>query len=229
MPILAALGVILLIAIVFGPQWWIKRVLSRHGVERADLPGTGGELARHLLDEASLQQVTVEKTDLGDHYDPQARAVRLLPQHHDGRSVAAVAVAAHEVSHAVQHARGERPFMLRLALVSKVTWIDKVASGLLLLSPLVAIVVKSPIVFVLQILAGVALLVIRVFVHITTLPVEFDASFGKALPVLQRGAYLSADDLPAARRVLRAAAWTYVAGALATLLDIARWFRMLRF
>lgn len=229
MPILAALGVIALVAIVFGPQWWIKRVLARHGTERADLPGTGGELARHLLDEAGLKQVAVEKTDLGDHYDPVARAVRLLPQHHDGRSVAAVAVAAHEVSHAVQHARGERSFVLRLALVTKLAWIDKVASGLLLLSPLVLIVVRSPAVVILQIVAGVALLVIRVFVHITTLPVEFDASFGKALPLLHRGAYLSAADMPAARHVLRAAAWTYVAGALATLLDIARWFRMLRF
>jgi len=229
MPILAALGVLLLIAIVFGPQWWIKHVLKQHGTERADLPGTGGELARHLLDEAGLKQVAVEKTDLGDHYDPEARVVRLLPQHHDGRSVAAVAVAAHEVSHAVQHARNERAFVLRLALVSKVAWIDKVASGLLLLSPLVFMIVRSPLVIVLQIVAGVALLVVRVFVHITTLPVEFDASFGKALPALQRGAYLSATDMPAARHVLRAAAWTYVAGALATLLDIARWFRMLRF
>ena len=229
MPILAAIGVLLLIAIVFGPQWWIKYVLKQHGEERADLPGTGGELARHLLDEAGLQQIPVEKTDLGDHYDPVDRVVRLLPQHHDGRSVAAVAVAAHEVSHAVQHARNERPFILRLALVSKVAWIDKVASGLLLLSPLVFLVVRSPIAIVLQIVAGVALLMIRVLVHVTTLPVEFDASFGKALPALQRGAYLSAADMPGAHRVLRAAAWTYVAGALATLLDIARWFRMLRF
>ena len=63
----------------------------------------------------------------------------------------------------------------------------------------------------------------------TTLPVEFDASFGKALPVLVRGRYLAAGDLPAARHVLKAAAYTYVAAALATLLDIARWFRMLRF
>ncbi|MEA2929725.1 MAG: uncharacterized protein QOG38_2153, partial [Hyphomicrobiales bacterium] len=218
-----------LVAIVFGPQWWIRHVLKQHGTERSDLPGTGGELARHLLDEAGLKQVAVEKSDLGDHYDPVARAVRLLPQHHDGRSVAAVAVAAHEVSHAVQHARNERAFVLRLALITKVAWIDKVASGLLLLSPLVFLIVRSPLVIVLQIVAGVALLVIRVFVHITTLPVEFDASFGKALPVLQRGGYLSATDMPAARRVLRAASWTYVAGALATLLDIARWFRMLRF
>ena len=73
------------------------------------------------------------------------------------------------------------------------------------------------------------MLAIRVVVHITTLPVEFDASFGKALPVLVRGRYLGAGDLPAARSVLQAAAFTYVAAALATLLDIARWFRILRF
>ncbi len=82
---------------------------------------------------------------------------------------------------------------------------------------------------ILQIAAGLILLGIRVLVHATTLPVEFDASFGKALPVLTRGRYLSAGDLPAARDVLKAAAYTYVAAALATLLDIARWFRMLRF
>ena len=73
------------------------------------------------------------------------------------------------------------------------------------------------------------LLGIRVVVHLVTLPVEFDASFGKALPVLLRGRYLAAGDLPAAQGVLKAAAYTYVAAALATLLDVMRWFRMLRF
>ena len=87
----------------------------------------------------------------------------------------------------------------------------------------------SPALLILQLLAGLALLAIRVAVHVTTLPVEFDASFGKALPVLARGRYLGAGDLPAARDVLKAAAYTYVAAALATLLDVARWFRMLRF
>src|SRR5882757_11433302 len=106
MPVLLAVGALLVLAIVFGPQLWIRRVLARHGGERPDFPGTGAELARHLLDAAGLQSVPVEETDKGDHYDPQARAVRLLPRHHDGRSVAAVAIAAHEVSHAVQHARG---------------------------------------------------------------------------------------------------------------------------
>src|SRR5437763_5120325 len=98
MPIILTIASLILLTIVFGPQWWVRHVLSQHSVDRPDLPGTGGELARHLLDEAGLRGVKVELTGDGDHYDPEEQAVRLTPQHHDGRSVAAVAVAAHEVS-----------------------------------------------------------------------------------------------------------------------------------
>ncbi len=227
MPILLAAGALLVLAVVFGPQLWIRRVLAQHGGERPDFPGTGAELARHLLDEAGLQAVPVEETDKGDHYDPQARAVRLLPQHYGGRSVSAVAVAAHEVSHAVQHARGEPSFARRVALVGRLIWVERVAGGMLLLAPIIFALVKSPVLLALEIAAGVALLGVRVVVHAVTLPVEFDASFGKALPVLERGRYLSDADMPAARSVLRAAAWTYVAAALMTLLDVARWFRII--
>jgi Zn-dependent membrane protease YugP len=229
MPLILAFGALFLLAVVFGPQLWVRRVLARHGAERPDFPGTGGELARHLLDEAGLADVKVERTDLGDHYDPESRVVRLLPQHFDGRSVAAVAVAAHEVSHAVQHARGDRSFVARLALVKNLVWADRIATGILILAPFTAMLVKSPLIILLHIGAAVALMAIRVVVHLTTLPVEFDASFGKALPALERGRYLEPTDMPAARDVLRAAAWTYVASALATLLNIARWFRLLRF
>jgi Zn-dependent membrane protease YugP len=113
--------------------------------------------------------------------------------------------------------------------VRRLIWVDRIASGLLLLSPVVFILSKAPALLLLQLVAGLLLLMMRIGVHLVTLPVEFDASFGKALPVLERGNYLAATDLPAARSVLRAAAWTYVAAALVTLLDVARWFRMLRF
>jgi uncharacterized protein len=226
MPVLAAAGIILLLALVFGPSWWIKHVLKKHGVERPDLPGTGAEFARHLLDEAKLEDVKVEVTDQGDHYDPTDRTVRLLPQHHDVRSVAAVAVAAHEVSHAIQHARGEPAFQRRFELVSKLIWVQRLATGVLLFAPIMFILVKAPLLVGLQILAAVALMGIGVAVHIVTLPVEFDASFGKALPVLEGRRYLSEQDMPAARSVLKAAAYTYVAAALSTLLNVARWFRV---
>jgi uncharacterized protein len=225
MPLLLALAGILMLVLVFVPGIWIRHVLRRHGADRPDLPGTGAELARHLLDQADLQTVQVEKTDLGDHYDPDALAVRLLPQHHDGRSITAVAIAAHEVSHAVQHAREEPAFMRRYHLVRQLIWVQRAAIGILLLAPFVFMLVRSPALTALQVLASVLLMTISVVVHIVTLPVEFDASFGKALPVLTRGRYLSAGDLPAAGSVLKAAAFTYVAAALATLLNLLRWVR----
>jgi uncharacterized protein len=229
MPILALFGLVLLLALVFGPNWWVRRVLERHSGHRPDLPGTGGEFARHLLDEVALRDVKVEVTDKGDHYDPEVRAVRLLPQHHDGQSVAAVAIAAHEVSHAIQHARSEPAFLRRIRLVKQLAWVDRIATGILVLAPFVFLLVHSPLLVLLQIVAAVALLAIHVVVHVVTLPVEIDASFGKALPVLAARSYLSSKDLPAARSVLRAAAYTYVAAALATLLNVARWMRILRF
>ena len=229
MPILAGLLLLTLLAVAFGPQWWVRHVLRRHGVERPDFPGTGAEFARHLLDEAGLHQVKVEPTEHGDHYDPDALAVRLLPQHHDGRSVAAVAVAAHEVSHAVQHARGEAAFALRWRLARNLSWINRVAGITLVAAPIVFILVKIPALFALQLLAGFLLFASEIVFHMVTLPVELDASFSKALPVLTRGRYLGAADMPAARSVLTAAAWTYVAAALATLLNVARWFRVFRF
>lgn len=228
MPILMIAGFLILLVVVFGPHWWIGQVLARHGGDRPDLPGTGAELARHLLDEAGLGSVQVEVTDAGDHYDPQARAVRLLERHFDGRSVAAVAVAAHEVSHALQHARTERAFALRTGIARCLPIVDRLAGIIILMAPILFIFVKVPGLLLLQLCAGLLLLAAHIVVHLVTLPVEFDASFNKALPVLAEGRYLEGPDLSAARDVLTAAAWTYVAGALRTLLDVARLLRVLR-
>jgi uncharacterized protein len=229
MPVLIVLGAAALLLLIFGPQFWVQWVLKQQSAERPDLPGTGGELARHLLDEAGLHDVPVEATDVGDHYDPDARAVRLTPGFLDGRSIAAVAVATHEVSHAIQHARAEPGFMRRMVVVERVVWIDRVATMVLLSAPLLGLLVKAPVLIGVQIALGICLLLVRVAVHLVTLPIEFDASFGKALPILEQRGYLGANDLPAARKVLKAAAWTYVASALATLLDVMRWLRVIRF
>lgn len=225
MVILIILAGVLLLALIFGPQLWIRHVLGRAQAPRPDLPGTGAELARHLLDEAGLQSVRVEETPDADHYDPEARVVRLTPPHYAARSIAAVAVATHEVAHAVQHARGEPGFRRRQALVIAVAPVLRIAQMVLATIPLVLIVVHSPAFIALQLGAIIALLSLRVLIHAVTLPVELDASFGKALPVLQAGNYLPPADMPEARRVLRAAAFTYVAAALVTLLDVLRWFR----
>jgi uncharacterized protein len=225
MPILAAFAALLVLGLVFGPSAYVRHVIRKHGVERDDLPGTGGELARHLLDGLGLNDVKVEATALGDHYDPETRVVRLINPHFSGRSVSAVAVAAHEVSHAAQHARGEPAFLRRLSLVKAILPFDRAALVVLLAAPFVFAALKSPVLLAGQLALGVLLMAGRVVVHALTLPVEFDASFNKALPVLERGGYLPKQDLPAARSVLRAAALTYVAAALISILNLLRFVR----
>jgi hypothetical protein len=208
---------------------WVRHAMRRHAGEREDFPGTGGELARHLLDLANLKDVEVEIAPEGDHYDPVDKVVRLTPDHYDGRSVTAVAVAAHEVSHALQDADGNRLLAARVKLAGTVRAIEIGAAVVLASAPVLMILVKSPVLLVLQIAVVVALMASRLVVHLLTLPVEFDASFRRALPILERGGYLDPNDLPAARTVLRAAALTYVASALVTLLDVTRLLRVLRF
>ena len=103
MPILRrfAHSLVLVLGLAVLPQMWVQRVIARHSVNRPDFPGTGGEFARHLLDGMKLGHVKVEETGLGDHYDPDAKALRLLPQHLEGRSLTALVIAAHETGHAM--------------------------------------------------------------------------------------------------------------------------------
>jgi hypothetical protein len=220
-------GIVLLLAVVFGPALYVRWTMARHGAERPDFPGTGGELARHLLDEAGLAQVVVERTDSGDHYDPEARAVRLGEAQFDGRSVTAVAVAAHEVGHAVQHRDGMAMFGLRIRLVRLAMATERIAYVILLLAPVLAFFTRSPALLFGQLALFAGVMGLSVVVHLVTLPVELDASYRRALPALAAG-YLAPADLGRARSVLRAAALTYVASALVSLLNIARIARLFR-
>lgn len=202
--------------------------MTAHGRERPDFPGTGGELARHLLDDAGLHEVKVEETEpMRDHYSPEEKAVRLSAKNFRGRSVTAVAVAAHEVAHAIQDRDGYRPLMIRQRLARTCLQIERIGSVLLMATPFVFALTRSPLVFVAEIAAGLGIMASTIVIHIFTLPTEFDASFKKALPVLE--SYLPPEEMKGAKAVLRAAAFTYVAGALISLINVARWLRVLRF
>jgi len=228
MGIVALFGLMLIFAVIFGPQYWVKRAIAKHSVTRPDLQGTGGELAEHLIERFKIGKASVEVTDKGDHYDPKDLMVRLLQKNHDGKSVTAVAVAAHEIGHAIQHQEGNQMLALRQRLENFVSVTDKFAAIFFFFAPVFGILVKSPGAFFALVLLGIGLLAVRLVVHLVTLPVEWDASFNKALPILEQGNYLHPDDLPAAREVLRAAALTYVSAALSSLLNLAQWMRILR-
>lgn len=220
--------IVLVLALIFMPGMWIKYVMKRHAADRPDYPGTGGELARHLLDRAGLEHVTVEMVPRVDHYSPSDKAVRLSTANHDGRSLTAVAVAAHEVGHALQDAQGYGPLRWSDRLYRSVKTIQRIGSGILLATPLIAIVTRAPSIIVLEIGAGIAFMAAGVIAHALTLPVEFDASFNRALPILESGEFVDEQDFAGARQVLKAAAYTYVASALMSLLDIMSWIRILR-
>lgn len=217
---------LLLLLILALPSWWVSRVLQQHSQPRSDFPGTGGDMARHLLQLHGLADVQVESTNRGDHYDPSVRTVRLTADKLDGRSLTAVVVAAHEVGHAIQHARGETLFHARTGLAWLAIWLQRLAPAAVLVAPLLLTVM--PAASRLAIGLAVVAMLTGLLVHLLTLPVELDASFNKALPMLADGEYLQEQDMQYARRILQAAAFTYVAASLANLLNIWQWFRMLR-
>lgn len=221
------LAIVLLLAAVFGPSLWARAVLRRYSAQRDDFPGTGGELARHLLDRFGMHQVAVEETKAGDHYDPRAKAVRLSPENLSGKSLTAVTVAAHEVGHAMQDHSGYAPLRFRTSLVGLAQGAEKLGALLLVVMPFAAMLSRAPSAGLIMLLAGLLSFGTAVVVHLVTLPVELDASFRRALPVLATG-YVPASDQAAARRILTACALTYVAGSLASMLNLWRWISILR-
>lgn len=222
------LPILLIVALIFVPGWWVKRVMSRYSSPQDRYEGTGAQLARHLLDSNQLQHIKVEETEKGDHYDPLEKIIRLSPGNFNGRSLTAVTVAAHEVGHAVQDATEYAPLKMRTQLVTLTQPVQRFGAGILMAAPLIGVITRAPSISLLMILGGFMSLGAASLVHIVTLPTELDASFKRALPMLEKNSILKPVDLPHARRLLKAAALTYLSASLASLLNIARWWALLR-
>ena len=219
---------LLVLVLVFGPGLWVRRVLDKYSEPADRYAGTGAQLARHLLNKHGLESVAVERTKDGDHYDPQAKAVRLTDDKFDGKSLTAITVAAHEVGHALQDRDGYGPLRLRTRLVKATRVVEKAGAAVLLLSPFLGAITRIPQLSLLMFGAGFLTLASSTLIHLVTLPTEFDASFNRALPTLDEFRILKQPDRPHARRLLRAAALTYVSASLTSLLNIARWLVILR-
>ncbi len=218
----------LLCALVFGPSIWVSRVIDRYSVPADRYSGTGAQLARHLLDRHGLHTVGVEQTEHGDHYDPEAKCVRLSEDKFDSRSLTAITVAAHEVGHAIQDRDAYGPLRMRTRLVKATRGIEKLGAAVLMVSPFIGLITRAPGIGLVTFGAGLLTLGTAAVVHLITLPTEFNASFGRALPMLDDHQILKRVDRPHARKLLTAAALTYVSASLMSLLNIARWLAILR-
>lgn len=225
MPYILIASIILII--IYGPSLWTRHILARYDRDEI-FQDTGADFARMILSRYRLTHVRVETTSTGDHYDPIEKVIRLNTSTASRKTLTAVVTAAHEAGHAIQDAVDYPPLKLRTGIVGVATIAEKAGIGLIILMPVVTMITRVPAAGFLSLAAGFAVLGLPVIIHLITLPVEFDASFNKAMKIMKEGGYLPADQLPAARRILTACALTYVAAALAGLLNVWRWFRLLR-
>ena len=222
-----ALGTFIVLALIFGPSLWVKFVMWRYSSEKPEMPGTGGELAKHLVERFSLKDVDVEVTEQGDHYDPIEKKVRLSQEHYESKSLTAIAIAAHEVGHAIQDQQGDKRLATRTKMVPIIDKVARWSVAIIYLSPVIGIITRHPMPFSLLLILGLSGFIARMIIHALTLPIEFDASFSKALPLLREGNYISQSNEKAVNNILRAAALTYVSAALADILNLSRWIVIL--
>lgn len=176
---------------------------------------TGADAARRVLDMNGLQHIKIERIsgNLTDHYDPKAGVIRLSDATYNDTSVAAVGVAAHEAGHAVQHAVGYAPIKIRNSIVPVVNIGNALSMPLFLIGLLFNILGLAYL--------GVILFSLTLAFQVITLPVEFNAS-RRAISILDNSMLLYEDEIKPAKKVLKAAAMTYVAAVAATALQLLR-------
>jgi Zn-dependent membrane protease YugP len=195
-------------------QWWLKKTFAEQAKVEVMNGMTGAQVARAVLDANGLNEVPVNESPggpLSDHYDPKKRGVYLSQPVFAGDSVSSSAVAAHEVGHAIQHAQGYAPMKFRSALFPAVAFSSSIWIWLLMIGLLLQL---SGLLLIAIVLYGIAVLF-----HFVTLPVEFDASRRAGIQLRELGLVTSGEGA-GVKKVLNAAALTYVAGALAALTQL---------
>jgi Zn-dependent membrane protease YugP len=196
-------------------QTRVQSTFNRYSKVPARSGMTGAEVAQELLHSRQIYDVNIEHTNgrLSDHYDPRTRTLRLSPEVYGSSSLAALGIAAHEVGHAFQHDSEYYPIKLRNAIVPVANIGSNLAFPLLLLGLFLGLPNLAMI--------GVAAFSLAVVFQLVTLPVEYNAS-GRAIEALETGGFLGRDEVTSARKVLNAAALTYVAATVMAVLQLLR-------
>lgn len=205
-------------ALAMYAQFKVQSTFAKYLQVRARSGMTGARVARAILDDAGLHDVGVEATHgrLTDHYDPRSRTMRLSPDVYNGASVAALGVAAHETGHALQHAENYVPLSIRNQLFPVASFGSTLAMPLFLIG-----FIFTPAMGATFMNLGIWLFAAAVIFQLVTLPVEFDAS-SRAMRLLVDRGYIDQDEAPRTRKVLNAAALTYVAAAAVAAMQLIR-------
>ncbi|MCF6408217.1 zinc metallopeptidase [Pseudalkalibacillus salsuginis] len=206
---------LLLLAIPLWAQFRVKKVYRKYSQMPSAYGMSGAEVAQKILNDNGLFDVKVEpvRGKLSDHYDPRTKVVRLSEDNYYGHSIAGTAVAAHEIGHAIQHAEQYAPLRFRHALVP----VASIGSNLSYFLIIIGILMNAANL----ILPGILLMAGAVLFQLVTLPVEFNAS-NRAMNQIVHLGVIRNDEERQAKKVLNAAALTYVASALVAVLELAR-------
>ena len=197
-------------------SWYVNATMKRFRSVSCYRGKTGAEVAREILNENGLYHVSINVIgrDGGDYYDPRTESVNLSTQVYDGRSVTALAVAAHECGHAIQHSEGYAPLQFRTALVPVVNFASNASMPILILGLFLN---YNP----LLIQIGLIAFSMTVVFSIATLPVEFNAS-ARAIRILEDKGFVMGEEKRGCQKVLIAAALTYVASVVVAVLQLLR-------
>jgi Zn-dependent membrane protease YugP len=209
--------ILVLPAFVFSlyAQFKVKSTFNQYSKVYNSRGMTGADVARAILNKSGLYDVRVEAYpgDLTDHYDPRTKVVRLSQSVYGSNSISAVGVAAHETGHAIQHKDGYAPLVLRSTLVP----VANIGSSIGPTMAILGLVLSMP----LFINLGIILFGVAVLFYLVTLPVEFNASY-RAIRTLEDTSMLNGNEINPAKKVLRAAAMTYVASVAVAIASLLR-------
>ena len=198
---------------MFLPSLWVNFILKKYNKNLPDMPFTGKELGLKILEEQKLNNVSINSIKQLDHYNPIDKKIHISDDKLNKKSITSIAVVAHEIGHAIQDKENYKPLQLRQNLIEKTIILERIGSFLLIIGlPSIFAFTKSPLITFVAALIIMGCLSTNVLIHLITLPVEFDASFKRALPILKK--YVPKENMLQCRSVLKAAALTYLAQSI---------------
>lgn len=224
---LSTLGLALIILLLASPRLWSRYIFFKHSRKRQDLPGTGLELLQHQLKALELDQVKLVQADNRNHYDPNSSSVCLADSILNSSSLTALVRTAYTLGYALQHRRNLILCRCRQGLLELAEHGELSGSSLLLISPMAGLV--NPELGGLLLFCAVTCMLGCALLRLLVIPIEWQAGFGFALPLLNQSAQFDSHDQLAFRQLMVACVLNRSAGALTNLLDSRHWLKALPF
>ena len=219
--------IVLFCVIVYLPHILVQHIIKKWHSHGDILQGSGAEFALHIFHKMNIKDIEIIKGEQ-DYYDPLHKKLCLDTKNYELKTLSAIVITAHEIGHIIQDYQNNFLFRLRIVLVKAAQFLQSLGWVFMASAPLIGSLLRLPTVGILTFLIGILCNSAIVLVHFVTLPVEIDASFKKAMPLLIEGGYIPHQYYPAAKNILRAASLTYLTAAFYNIFHFWNLIRILR-